>query len=281
MTAPATPVFLLGVGAQKAGTTWLYHQLSKSPSCNLGFTKEYHIWDAVYAPVVVGRPYRVPVVKPEPTEAAFRRLMQTVGGVYEHYFRQLITDQVRLVGDITPSYCTLDVNAYRNIKRRLESVGFRMKVVYLMRDPVERAWSALRMVQRQRLKAGEAIADEALLALFSDFYRNAPQSYRGNYPRTVTALRQCFDSDDLFIGFYETLFEPATLSALSAFLDVDLRHADVEERVNVSKPIPLPTDLRRACQAFHREVYAFCHAQFPVTRQLWPAKVADEPTSEA
>ena len=39
-------VFILGVGCQKGGTTWLHKQLDKHPNVNMGFTKEYHVFDA-------------------------------------------------------------------------------------------------------------------------------------------------------------------------------------------------------------------------------------------
>lgn len=45
---PEKPIFLLGVGTQKSGTSWLYTQLQKSPETNMGLLKEYHIWDALF-----------------------------------------------------------------------------------------------------------------------------------------------------------------------------------------------------------------------------------------
>ena len=38
----------------------------------------------------------------------------------------------------------------RYIKKGLEDKQFEIKVVFLMRDPVERAWSHLRMINRIR-----------------------------------------------------------------------------------------------------------------------------------
>ena len=40
-------IFILGVGAQKAGTTWLHRQLIKSANFNFGHRKEYHVFDAM------------------------------------------------------------------------------------------------------------------------------------------------------------------------------------------------------------------------------------------
>lgn len=42
--------FLLGMGAQKSGTTWLHRILTARQDANFGFTKEYHVLDAVYVP---------------------------------------------------------------------------------------------------------------------------------------------------------------------------------------------------------------------------------------
>ena len=39
--------FLLGVGAQKAGTSWLHDQLNRRHDADFGFLKEYHIFDAL------------------------------------------------------------------------------------------------------------------------------------------------------------------------------------------------------------------------------------------
>ena len=39
--------FLLGVGAMKAGTTWLHDHLAASPQCEPGRRKEYHVFDSL------------------------------------------------------------------------------------------------------------------------------------------------------------------------------------------------------------------------------------------
>ena len=43
-------VFLLGLGAQKAGTSWLHAQLNQRRDADFGFLKEYHIHDAFTLP---------------------------------------------------------------------------------------------------------------------------------------------------------------------------------------------------------------------------------------
>ncbi len=41
---------MLGLGAQKAGTTWLSDYLRSSPQYDYGFRKEYHVLDVVDLP---------------------------------------------------------------------------------------------------------------------------------------------------------------------------------------------------------------------------------------
>ncbi len=41
-------IFILGVGCQKGGTTWLYHQFAKHSSIDMGDVKEYHVFDALH-----------------------------------------------------------------------------------------------------------------------------------------------------------------------------------------------------------------------------------------
>lgn len=41
-------IFLLGIGAQKAGTTWLHNQLVLNNNVDLGFAKEYHVLDSIF-----------------------------------------------------------------------------------------------------------------------------------------------------------------------------------------------------------------------------------------
>ena len=43
-------MFLLGLGAQKAGTSWLHAQLNRRRDADFGFLKEYHIHDALPLP---------------------------------------------------------------------------------------------------------------------------------------------------------------------------------------------------------------------------------------
>ena len=46
-TTRRQPTFVLGVGAQRGGTTWLSRFLNHSPQFERGYRKEYHVFDAL------------------------------------------------------------------------------------------------------------------------------------------------------------------------------------------------------------------------------------------
>lgn len=70
--------FLLGVGAQKSGTTWLYKYLSDNSNVSFGPLKEYHIWDGIYIKECANFLAK--------KEDKFRYALQNMGGAYEHFF---------------------------------------------------------------------------------------------------------------------------------------------------------------------------------------------------
>ena len=233
----------------------------------MGVLKEYHVGDALLSPL--GKEFIVKNTKGEDGSQALNRLLQSVGGVYEKYFLKLLDEKVRWTGDITPSYAMRKAKDFLFIKKRLELNGFSVKVIFLMRDPVERNWSGLRMHQRQMQRKGTPINDESLPQMFEDYYKSPPMEARTHYDQTVTARRSSFAETDLYLGFYETLFSEKSMADLSDLLGLDISQADFNEKIHASKVIPLSPELRASCRDFYADVYSYCGRQFPLTGQLW------------
>ena len=168
MTDPKT--FLLGLGCQKGGTTWLHGYLSRHPQVASGFTKEYHVLDAHFRPArrawqdariaqtraLIGTLGRVPglqrrrrIAVLEGAAARYERQRWLADDLdrYVGYFAGLAREnpEARAVYDITPSYAALEGPELAEVRGRLEAAGFDVRVIFVMRDPVERAFSAFRM----------------------------------------------------------------------------------------------------------------------------------------
>ena len=269
------PDFILCVGAQKAGTSWLHAYVTQFEDTDFGFRKEYHIWSAKWMRAGGIKPDPVPYwrdvwdfrqgVVPWPNkQRLIRKMMIEVPGVYERYFASLIKNQIRRTGDFTPAYSVLPPEEFHRLKRRIESVGFNLKVVFLMRDPVERVWSAVRMQKRINSLADD---DEELILkrIHTDNCK-----LRGNYPRTIQALESCFSPDQLYFGFYENLFERVQLEKISSFLGVPVRPETTSKRVNVSeKTQTLSDELIKILRGEYDFVYDYVLDRFPVAKTLW------------
>jgi hypothetical protein len=140
--------FLLGVGAQKAGTTWLHQTLAAVPKVNFGVRKEYHIWDVLSSDLFKKLRVTAAMVQDGVTDAAIRYRMQNESGYYAYYFNTLLDSGCRLAGDITPSYSALSSDDWTRVREVLHLIDAKLRVVFLMRDPFERCWSAVRMEKR-------------------------------------------------------------------------------------------------------------------------------------
>ena len=139
-----------------------------------------------------------------------------------------------------------------------------------MRDPVERCHSAVRMHKRDgKPREGVDIRldeDEALRR----YVTGAEARLRTEYHHTLAAIDAVFDADEVFFGFYETIFTEPEVERLSAFFGVAPDLDFVEHKVNVSsKAKGLAPETAAFVRETYGEVYAACAERFPVTREIW------------
>ena len=260
-TAPQErKVFLLGLGTQKAASTWLVKYLAKEKGVRFGFAAKYHIWD-------VAEEQYVPPAMPRDRNELRRFLMRRFPPYYFHHFAKILKDNdVRLTGDLSPSYCSLPQERIRYIAERFARRGIDTKAVFLMRDPVERCISAAAMWRRKSATAADLSVEEVLLRR----YDSPNYEARTRYPATINAGRAALGHDKLHIGIFENMFEEANLRALTNFLGVSLKTdkaSDVRNAGEREKPVSEET---RAIVANHyRDVYMDCARLFPEVTGLW------------
>jgi hypothetical protein len=125
------------------------------------------------------------------------------------------------------------------------------------------------MYQRVQAEQGIQISERQLNGMFEDFFRSPGAVARTRYDQTIGALKSSFSSEELYIGFYESLFSEASIRNLSNFLSLDLTHADKEEKVNASQAMTLSEKLYESCREFHADVYSFCAREYPEAERLW------------
>ena len=255
--------FLLGVGAQKAGTTWLYNALSASPKVNFGIQKEYHIWNALYSDLFtdlrLSREKHAAGIKEDVCY-----LMQSQAGYYASYFNRILNSGTQLTGDITPAYSILAEEDFRCVRKQLDGIDARLRIVFLMRDPFERCWSAIRMYKRL---GNITDSDEEMLL---ERYAHSDFVLRTRYDCTVRNLRSVFCETELYFGLYETMLFESELQRMSDFLGTSINRAAINERHNASPKLQtISPQTKAAMLCFYSEVYEFCFNEFPESRTHW------------
>src|SRR5437773_3685357 len=138
-TGDACPDFLC-VGAQKAGTSWLYRQLEKNLDFWMPPVKELHYFDQLNKTKQFHPPRNG-----DERDASFLESMEDLRGRFyldlDSYGRLFCHKGTLLSGDISPAYSTLSDEIIQRVVNHFPN----LKVVFLARDPVERAWSQLSM----------------------------------------------------------------------------------------------------------------------------------------
>jgi hypothetical protein len=156
----AGPDFLC-VGAQKGGTGWLYEQLRDHPDFWMPPLKELHYFDRLKddAPVrslpFARKPdQRMELARANARNERDRRFLDAIEKLSAQSeldlpgYSLLFQDKAPLIsGDITPGYSTLPEKMIEHIIAHFPD----LKVIFIARDPVERAWSQLSMYVRRGL----------------------------------------------------------------------------------------------------------------------------------
>jgi hypothetical protein len=279
---PGTKTFLLGVGCQKGGTTWLQAYLAAAPECDPGFGLEYTIFDSLDVPehtVVRGKIFERARTSLEAVETGtptrpndlLRLAMMADVGVYYDYFANLLRRPgISLSMDITPNYALLSERRLREIRSELGQRGARAAAVFVMRDPVERIWSQVRM-HKQRGGRTNPTPDHVLV---ERRFATSTTELRTRYEATVQRLDDVF-GDDVHYVFYERLFAETQLRSLCDFLGIGYRPTDVSRRLNASpkEAATLPDETVRQVAQHFRSTYAFVADRFGVSdlASLWPS----------
>jgi hypothetical protein len=145
--------FLLGAGAQKAGTTWLHDYLAAAPECAPSIRKEYHVFDVLDLPGeqwlrdrIATRAVRaarsVAAGKAKDIPALLQAAMVANPQVYVDHVTGLLhrDEATTLTTDLTPDYALLSQERFASIRTDFAARGVRTVAVHLKRDPVDRIW---------------------------------------------------------------------------------------------------------------------------------------------
>jgi hypothetical protein len=262
------PAFL-GIGAQTAGTSWLHTMLSTHEDIWLPHVKELHYFDrkfpirseasppngrsrrSVVVNHVSARLRRFSIAKVK-ERLSFRRWRDLTwefrylfGSWDDDWYATLFESaQSRLAGEITPAYSCLSEKAIAHIYTLMPEA----KLILLLRDPVERAWSHAKMdLARASRRRTDTVSPSEYIQHFNGF----SSTLRGDYLGTMRRWLTYFPKDQLFVGYYDEILKSPDQLLLNIFrfLDVSATSSNVPPqirvRINPGGEAAIPNQLRQ------------------------------------
>lgn len=278
MSAPLPAPDFLGIGVQKAGTTWLYGSLRAHPDAWLPPVKELHYFGKARRHKLPLHPrYYNGVWRRQFGERLAKRRAESdwkgVGWDLRYFFAPRSDAwyaslfrgaEGRLSGDITPRYGTLSDPEVAEIHALLPAA----RVLLFLRDPIDRAWSSARMASDRR---GLALEDPERLWKHLATQRRK----RGDYLHTLHTWKRHYGPGQLFVGFYEDIVErPVELiERVCTFLGLDPEKAPgadiVERRFNESRKASLPPELERRLAELYLDDLETLEAELGSHARAW------------
>jgi hypothetical protein len=241
------PDFLI-VGPQRTGTTWLHAHLRFHPQIFLSEPKELFFFSRLKAP-------DDPRFQSNDlgwylsffSDPWWRWLAKNAIALWRH--REPYGPRTR--GEATASYAALD----RDVIAEIAALNPEVKVILMIRDPVDRAWShAKKDLVRKTGRTVEGVPAEEFRAFFADDYQRRCAQYVRNYDNWAAYVRK----ENLFARtFDEIRTQPEQLLLdVMRFLGVrsDRRYiaGDVRAEVNPTAASKIPEQHRR----YLEEVFA-------------------------
>ncbi|MCT4682889.1 MAG: sulfotransferase [Roseicyclus sp.] len=278
------PTFLYCLGAQKAGTTWLHDYFCDHPDVHVPAVKEMHYFDSIFGEEKrattqrranmlaralsekwgYAQPRRDDDVIPFPSveyQGALLR-MHTDRSPDHAAYRELMLNgrrAERVVADITPAYSTLEADAFAEMLRIAPDAKF----LFIMRDPLKRLISSLRM--RHVTDVAPVVALQGIDQL-CELYLEGSQlgaERRSTYARLIRELEKVVPRAQICYLFYERLFTDATMDALNDWLGVSRKPGEYNKVIWSTSGNDQPSpEMTRRLHATLADEYAFLADRF-------------------
>ena len=239
-------VFLIGIGAQRTGSAWLHTQFSMHSEIWMCPIKEYRFFDNIndkdrllkwvnkrnnrdrihlksliaqkenseeretYERRVSWLRYAAPKIRQNPSLDTYVETLTEYPDA----------TGIKVVGEVTPSYISLDEEQIKLLRQ----LPGRVHIVMVLRDPAIRMWSFAKMIAKRKGQADK---------LYSQIYLQEilqKQHNYSNYAESIIRFRKHFSQDEITLGFYEDIFSSSDnaqifLSGIYRKIGIDTNNA--------------------------------------------------------
>jgi hypothetical protein len=256
-TADLAPDFLI-ISPSKTGSTWLTVNLQNHPQVFIPSIKEVNYF------------------------SFFHRHLGL-----DWYFGVFRPGAHRVKGDASPCYAALPMRTIHHIRTLFPNI----KLIYLMRDPIGRAWSHA----KHNFKYGEAnfrrcreSIDQVPEAMWLENFRHPWPVSHGDYLGQLQRWTAVFPREQLFVGFFEQIVaDPRSLLLdIFAFLglqpEADLTGYPLHAKILEGASKQLPSAMRVHLHTLHagrtRQLADYLQDTFQLS---CPSEWSDSLTSNA
>lgn len=280
------------IGAPKAGTGWLFDQLSWHPDVWMPPVKELRYLKA-------RKPERRPrlrklqrqLEKGRYSKASREREIDHLRPVTERdleFIKRFLSEEKRnlkrygelfemkgnqITGDITPLYSTLDS---RSIVKLMEEFP-KLKIIYLIREPVSRAWSHIQMHKRQTEKPNHrANFDIGNLNHVKRFICQSDMLLRSCPSRVADRWRTVVPENQFYYSFFDDIIsDPASvLKDICNFLGVSQEISEqmlppTFNRKDSRSKYPMTPEIKAYLEQLFRDERAISAERFGGAAKAW------------
>ena len=254
----------LGIGVQKAGTSWLFKQLSQIPQFDLLPEKEIHYFDrnrSYSSPNTLSETYFIKrIFNFNHIKSALKDLFFSImsfdlkktkfylkwhfSNYNDNWYLSLFKNLNGFKGEITPSYSILKEEDIRKIYRLTPKA----KLILMLRNPIERAWSAYRY--QTRLIKDFSINNISYNEII-EFMEGDNQSLRSDYINTISNFSKVFPKEQILICFYDAIIDnpemllDTTIKFICGDIPISIRHLELRSVYNKSRKIDIPQKVKK------------------------------------
>jgi hypothetical protein len=303
MNRDARPPDFIGIGAQKAGTTWLGHNLQLHPDIWMPRNKELHYFDdrindpknlvsRLYSRATgkghVNRRWRRQIkgrlrghLNRLPGQDLLWDLKYYAGAPGDGWYVSLFEPgQGKVKGEITPAYSTLPIDEVAHIHHVVPGA----KIIVMLRNPIERAWS--QFVMRLDRSGQKNIGLTQHRKLLRNVDRDGSRS-RTDYLRALENWTTFYPEERIFVGFLEDIhfYPEELLGNVYRFLGVDASFMPqgIGEKVHARSAGRMASDAAVYLAGLYKEELSLLSERFGGYASFWSysaQKLAVSPPEE-
>lgn len=226
----AKPDFLC-IGAQKAGTTWLDVMFRSHEDIWTPPVKELQYFNELYMPHAFkwtkehraqhGEKAKFWESKKENPNPSFYELADHIanGNISKDWYEKIFdyAPPGSIKGEMTPEYSLLSEHDVKKIAKEYPD----LKIIFVMRDPVERALSGIKMRLKQQgfdEHSSQKDIDNFVIKAASDW----DVIERSNYEKIIKTWAKFFSKDSILLLHSSNLknYPDKTLKDISRFFDI-------------------------------------------------------------